>query len=71
MKEDVPKFMGFLHSQTGNRRYYVEWLVNKTQADDALKNTPAYLPNEQLKEMLAINPKLSELIKRLHLQLNY
>ncbi|OWY23355.1 DNA polymerase III subunit gamma/tau [Sphingobacteriales bacterium UPWRP_1] len=71
MKDDVPKYMNFLHSQTGNRRYYIEWRVNKTQADDALKNTPAYLPNEQLKEMLAINPKLSELIKRLHLQLNY
>lgn len=71
MKDDIPKFMNFLHNQTGNRRYFIEWQINKAQADDALKNAPAYLPNEQLKEMLALNPKLSELIKRLHLQLNY
>lgn len=70
MKDEVPKFMGILQKKTGIRHYSIDWLINKQPVDEQQKNLPAYLPNEQLKEMIAANPKLNDLIKRLQLHLN-
>ncbi|QQS30021.1 MAG: DNA polymerase III subunit gamma/tau [Sphingobacteriales bacterium] len=70
MKEDAPKFLRYLQKKTGSRQYSIDWQINKPTSDDSQKTLPAYTPNEQLKEMLLDNPAISELIKRLQLQLN-
>ncbi|HRK28330.1 MAG TPA: DNA polymerase III subunit gamma/tau [Chitinophagales bacterium] len=70
LKDEIPQFLNRLYSQTGCREYKAAWVINKEQAADTQKKMPAYMPNEQLKEMIATNPKLNDLIKRLQLQLS-